>query len=206
MKIGFHLKNPPNQSGEYRIFMYARISNGQLKIYLPYLTVKLNQWSKIKQRMKPSIAGATKLNDTLDKFETEIRNIIADFIGKQIEPTPELVKSRFLASITKDASRTDKAFFEYWQEWIEQTRNTKTPQTLKVYESAKNQFEKYAKAKGATLTFDRMDREFVNSFTDYMLNVRKVKNPYVWHLLKAWKAFMQWSYERGLTRSEEAHV
>lgn len=204
MTISFFLKKPAKKNGERGVFAYTRFGKDQMIIYFPHLSVKPTEWSQKKQRVKPSVTNAAPINDALSKIESDLKGIIASLLKEHIQPTPELVKSRFKALRKTDATRTgEKSFLEFFQDWIDQSRNSKTEQTLKLYGSVKARLEEYQEDRGAKLTFERMDREFVNSFTDYLIRIKKLQNSTVWHNVKTWKAFMNWAVKIGLTTNRE---
>ena len=203
-KVTFLLKRPSSNTPQ-AVFAQFRTGGGRLKIYTG-LTVHPRHWDKrpSKQRVKPSVTNAAVYNALLDSIEADLKSIVAELMKARIEPTPELVKSRFEAMIQRDASRSgDKSLPDFFDEWIEQSRNTKTEQTLKLYQSVGKRLKEYADDRGALLTFDRMDREFVNSFTDYLIRIKNMQNSTVWHNVKTWKAFMRWAVDRGLTSNRE---
>ena len=200
-KVSFFLARPASNTPTA---VLARMRMGKEEVrFGTGISVAPKNWLRKSQRVKSSSLNAAPINDRLDRIATDLVQVVTGLLNQYIEPTPELVLSRYHGLLNSDATRAgDKTFFDFWEDWINDSKNNKSPQTLKLYESVSNQFKSYAEKRGAKLSFDRMDREFVNSFTDYMLTIREVKNPYVWHLLKTWKAFMQWANERGLTTND----
>ncbi len=203
MTISFFLKKPPKQNGEHGIFAYSRIGREQMILYFPDLSVKPDHWSKKKQRVKPSVIQAAPMNDALDRIEADLKGIVATLTAERKEVTVDSVKSRFHALTVKDPTHSgEKSFLDYWETWLEQSERTKTAQTIKQHRSAKQQFEIFAEARGARLTFDRMDRETINAFVAYLLTVRNLQNSSIWQILKTWKTFMKWAFESGITTND----
>ena len=202
--IQFFLKNPPKKNGECAVFAYTRLGREQLKIY-PGIYVRPTQWSKSKQRVKPSVTNALTYNDLIEQTKADLKRIIADLNRGRIEPTTELVKSRYEAMFKKDASRSGKTtVFDYWEEWLTESERTKRKQTLKNYRAILNHIRSYCNDKGIhRLTFDRMDKEFVNSLASYLLKVKNMTNATLWNVFKTWKAFMKWAVERDLTTNRD---
>ena len=62
-----------------------------------------------------------------------------------------------------------------------------------------NKLKKYEEDRGATLTFDRIDREFIESLARYLIEIHNLTNVSVWNHLKRLKAFMKWATDRELT-------
>lgn len=203
MTIGFHLKSPPKANGEHGIFSYIRFPTGQCILYFPHLSVKSSHWSKKKQRVKPSVTNATSINDALDKIEGDLKDIIASLVQEHIEITPELVKSRFKALTTKDATRAgSKTFFDYWEDWIKgntEGQKAKAPRTLVLYRGAMNRLKDYQNDRGAIITFSRIDVEFITSLSDYLIRVKDLQNGSIWQTVKTLKTFMKWAIDRCLT-------
>lgn len=200
-KVSFFLKRP-QQNREQAIFAYMRLSDGQLKIYTG-LSIHPAQWGK-RQRVIPSTSNAVLYNKRLDAIAADLTKIILEFENKAIKPTVKLVKGRFDALNGRTGTTADdKTYFDYWDDWLKTTENEKTESTRKQYRSVKTRLEAYEKDKGATLTFDRIDREFFNSFTDYLLKVHNMQNATIWNQIKRIKTFMAWAVEQGLTTNRE---
>ena len=199
-KVTFLLKRTDANTPQ-AVLAQFRTGNGRLKVYTG-VSAHPKDWDKRfnKQRLKPSAMNAVLLNSRLDQIEADLKHIAADLLSKRIHPTPELVRTQFDALYARETSRSGKlTFLDYFQNWIDQSANSKTPQTLKLHSSVKAKLEEYQVKKGARLTFDRMDREFVNSFTDFLIRFKGLQNSTVWHNVKTWKAFMNWAVKTGLT-------
>ena len=199
-KVTFLLKRTDADTPQAVIAQF-RTGNGRLKIYTG-VSVHPKNWDKRpnKQRVKPSVTDAFLWNECLDDIAAALKHIAADLVRKRIHPTPELVKAQFDAFYARKKSDTGPlTFLDYFQNWIDQSANSKTPQTLKLHQSVKAKLKEYELKKGAKLTFDRMDREFVNSFTDFLIRFKGLQNSTVWHNVKTWKAFMNWAVKIGLT-------
>lgn len=196
-KVAFYLKRPKGVTLQ-AVFARVRLKGDEVKLYTD-ISLYPNQWSKAKQRLNSKHPDYVQLNARLDRMAADIRSILIELSSQHIVPSPQLVRQRYESLIVRDATRTGKAVLEYWDDWLQATENTKQAETRKGYRSKKNHIEEFAKARGKTLTFDGMDRHFVNSLTDYLVNVRQVTNATIWNTVKAWKAFMKWAVQQGLT-------
>lgn len=196
-KVGFFLKRPKEQKRQALVALF-RLNGELVKIYTD-ISIHPNQWSKPKQRLNSKHPDYVQLNARLDRMAADIRSILIELSSQHIVPSPQLVRQKYESLLVRDATRTGKTVLEYWDDWLQATENTKQAETRKGYRSKKNHIQEFSKARGKNLTFDGMDRHFVNSLTDYLVNVRQVTNATIWNTLKAWKAFMKWAVQQGLT-------
>lgn len=201
-KISFYLARPQSRTNTV-VLVRMKIAGNQVR-FGSGVSVLPKDWNGKKQRVRSSANNAVPINKRLDRIETDLTEIFLDLQNNRIEPTPERVKARYDALLQRDVTRTSgKTYFDYWDEWLKTTENEKTESTRKQYRSVKARLEEYQEKKGAVLTFERMDREFFNSFTDYLLKVHHMQNATIWNQIKRIKAFMGWAVEEGLTTNRE---
>ncbi|MCB0712672.1 MAG: site-specific integrase [Ignavibacteriae bacterium] len=200
-KVSFYLARPKEKARTV-ILVRLRIDREQIR-FGTGVSIYPKDWNPKSQRMKKNCADEVTVNTRLARIESDLKEIFLDLQNNRIEPTPELVKSRYEALIAKDASRnSDKSFFDFWEDWLDQTETSKTASTIQQNRTVMTKLKEYQEDRGAKITFDRLDREFFESFTRYLITIKKLTNSTIWNQVKRIKAFMQWAQERGLTTNE----
>ncbi len=200
-KISFFLARP-NDPNPSVVQAYMRVGGGQLKIGTG-IRVRPKQWNKKAQRVKGSATGAAPINDRLERITVDLTTIVLEMQTEGIEPTPERVRSRFDALTTKDAARAgEKSFLDYFDDWYHETDGKVAQSTRGVYRSTLRHLTAYSEARGHTLTFEGMDRTFVNAFTRYLSTVAQLQDVTIEKYRKTWKTFMRWAVDRGLTTND----
>ena len=193
-KISFYLKRPTSDSPQ-TVFLYSRLNGRQLKLYTN-IKVHPKNWMMKRQRVKSSVNNAVLFNDHLDRITTQVTKIILDIENKNIPATPERVKDK-LKSLR--SPNTAKTVFEYWEDWLSASEEIKAAGTIKGYRSILHHIKNFSEDRGFTVTFESMDRHFINSLTDYLLKIKLMTNASLWNAIKTWKAFMKWARLEGLT-------
>lgn len=199
-KLSFFLKRPEVDTPQ-RVYLYMRLNRGQLKLYTS-IKVSPKHWNPKRQRVKPSVEHAALMNDRLDRIAADLAAIILGIENDHRVPTPELVKRRYELLYGLSRSAVAKSVLDYWEDWLEITETTKSQQTIKNYRAALNHLKAFCGDRGYRLTFDGMDRHFINTLSDYLLKVKQMTNVTLWNVFKAWKAFMNWAIEMGLTNNQ----
>lgn len=197
--ISFYLARPHGTTPTV-IYARLRLNGSQIKIFTG-LSVLPKHWNNSRQRVKSTVVNAAPFNDRLDKITVDLCTIVLDIENQHIKPTADLVRQRFQAlSVQLDSKPAEqKSVFECWEEWLKSTERTKSSQTIRNYRSVLNHFKSFSKDRGFNITFDRMDRHFVNALIEYLLKVQKMTNATLWNVFKTWKAFMKWANDLELT-------
>lgn len=181
-----------------------RIDNGKKK-YLPLkyytnITMLPNLWNKELNRAKESInwanpeifeisIAATKIsaknnynaiNAEIEAFERTAKDLVITLSKSGNLPTHE--KLRFeLDKIYKpnkvvnyeDEEKVPKDFFPFIDFFIKTA--IRKSNTLKSYQTLRNNLYEYQKEKKTSLRFEQIDIDFYNSFMDYLTNPKTIK-------------------------------
>lgn len=198
-KLSFFLKRPDINTPQ-RVYLYMRLNREQLKLYTS-IKVLPKHWNPNRQRVKMSVANASVINDRLDRIIADVTAIVLSIENEHRIPTPELVKRRFELLYGVSRSATSKSVFDYWEDWLKVTEETKSTKTIKNYQAILIHLKAFCEDRGYKISFDGMDRHFVNSLTDYLLKVKEMTNSTLWNVFKTWKAFMKWAVELGITNN-----
>lgn len=198
-KVSFHLKRP-NENKAQSVFALYYVQNRAAKIYTG-LSIHPKNWHPKRQRVKTADRNASIFNSRLDQIETDILSVVRDLENAHIPVTVERIRERYKALTGKSAEREDRPFLDILEDWITTAKQRRSPHTIRTYGTLRTHLKDYSTARGAKLTFDRMDREFLNSFIDYLLRVAKLQNSSLWSIIKNLKTFMKWALEAGYTEN-----
>jgi len=188
-KIKFYLKTPNLQeSAIYARFSFYKptLENGKKvdTLFKYYISKTINPafWN-----VKTSRASQTtkfpqhpEFNVYLKHIETTIEKTLLYFETKGIAPSREKLRieldrilkpSKVIA--TNDPAETPKEFIPFVEFFIK-TAPLKL-NTIKSYNTTKNNLLEYQSEKNKTLTFDKIDIDFYNDFIDYLTKPAKVK-------------------------------
>jgi len=179
-----------------------RIDNGTKK-YLPlkyYTNIAMSPdlWNKDLNRAKESNKWANPetfdisvhavkesarknyetINSEIETFERTAKELIKTLSENGNVPShdklrTELDKIYKPTKVTTEQGETPKEFFPFIDFFIKTA--TRKENTIKSYKTLKNNLLEYQKDKKTTLTFDRIDIDFYNSFIDYLTKPKTIK-------------------------------
>ncbi len=197
-KVSFFLARPKGTEPSV-VLARLKVGGGEVRFGAGF-SVAPKHWNRKAQRVKGSVIDAAPMNDRLDRIALDLKTIVLGLQNEGITPTPERVKSRFDALTLKDATRSgEKGFLDYFEDWKTESEGKVTRSTLNVYASTNQHLKAFSEVRGRTLTFDGMDRAFVNEFTRYLSTVAELQDGTIEKYRKTWKTFMRWAVDRGLT-------
>lgn len=200
-KISFFLARP-NGTEPSAIQARMRVGGGQVKIGTG-ARVRPKQWNRKTQTVKSSAIDAAPINSRLERVRLDLTTVVLGLRNDGIEPTPERVRSRYEALTRKDATRGgEKSFLDYLDDWYREMDGKVASSTRAVYLATLRHLTAFREARGYTLTFEGMDRAFVNEWTRYLTTVAQLQDVTIDKYLKTWKTFMRWALDRGLTTND----
>ncbi len=142
------------------------------------------------------------INDKIESFERTVKELINSLSDNGNVPSHDKLRNE-LDKIYKpsrlitvhDPTETPKDFFPFIEFFIKTI--TRKENTIKSYNTLKNNLLEYEKAKKIKLTFEKIDIDFYNSFVEYLTSLHLAKNT-IGTRIKILKTFMNEAYERGI--------
>ena len=121
-----------------------------------------------------------KINKRISDFEIGVKEVLNQLSEDGNVPSHDRLRA-VLDSIYKpskvipanDPAEAPKEFIPFIEFFIKTT--TLKPNTIKSYNTTKNNLLEYQSEKNRTLTFDKIDIDFYNDFIDYLAKPAKVK-------------------------------
>jgi hypothetical protein len=150
-------------------------------------------WDKAKQKVKPTYPLHFEYNRFLSNFVNLVTKKTLDFLATNPKPTHHQFKD-FWKQIKN--TNNGNAFFEVFDVYIKD--KTIAPGTKVKYKTIWKQL----KAFDPNLTFDDIDLEFADAFTNYLIDKGLTDNT-IHKTFEFLKTFMRWAKERGYHQNEE---
>lgn len=193
-----------NETNLYCLINYGLYSNESgAKKYLPlkyYTNVVIipDLWNKELNRAKESNKWANPetfdisiqavkesarknynaINSEIETFERTAKELIRTLSENGNVPSHDKLRSELdkiykPTKVTTAQGETPKEFFPFIDFFIKTA--TRKENTIKSYKTLKNNLLEYQKDNKTTLTFDRIDIDFYNSFIDYLTKPKTIK-------------------------------
>lgn len=194
-KANFYLKEPQAEV-ETLIYLFFHYDGNRLK-YSTGETIEPKYWNEEDQRAKKSLTGSSELNGLLDRVEEEAKKIHRESKTYNRPLTNEYFREKLDKEFSPKGN-SPKSFFEFYSEYIEVQRTTKTHRTIQKYRTLLNHLNQFQERKKYTVSFDKIDIRFYEQFTAFYLNDMGLVNNSVAKYIKTLKSFLNWATERGI--------
>jgi site-specific recombinase XerD len=193
--INFYLRSE-NKKGECSIVLFYQDRGERFKHYTR-LKVSKNGWNEVTQKVKPNYTGFSEVNSLLEDIKNCIKSIEREALFNKKKYTVDTVRRKFLLKVGKLSQESD--FFNVYDKFIADNRDTKTPSTIQTYEATKGKLLSFMKAKNITISFDSIDQNFYEDFLNYLIRDLKLLNNTVGKHIKTLKVFLTYAKDHEFT-------
>lgn len=153
------------------------------------------KWDYSKQRAKTQCSEANSINGYLKKLARFIEETYSNEKIIEKNPTIESLKEK-LNNLDKQIIET--SFVENFQKFIDKSKTTKSPNTIKNYVNALNHLKSFSSNKKDFLEFSKIDGKFYDLYKSYLIDEAKLTNNTVSKQFKVLKVFMNYATDNGL--------
>lgn len=164
--ICFYLTNREREKSPIKMEIYFKG-----KHYSKYIgeSVDTSMWNTKKQmsRVTSSYQEGSLINSQIEKWRTAASETIEYFKDRISPPSASEFKSELEKRRFKDGYRTPSSVVDYFDTFIARYEKTRSPGRVKHYRLAKNILTQYQKEKKLSITFEDINQDFYNSFTDW---------------------------------------
>ncbi|GAA4968085.1 site-specific integrase [Algibacter aquimarinus] len=202
-KAKFILKEPNTKIDTLIYLVY----NYQYKRFKYSTGERINPkfWNKSSQRVKASkqFPEYPEFNSRLDKIENGINNAFRKLLNDGIQPNNKLLKEELENELSDNLVKAKKTtFFEFIEDYIEESKLNKTNGTIKVYNTTFKYLKEY-KNRYKPIDFETISLEFYNHYLGFLKLEHNLSNNTVGKHIKTIKSFLNEATERGLNNNLE---
>lgn len=197
-KVNFYLKES-NAKTDTLIYLFFSYDGNRIK-YSTGETVNPKNWNSETQRVKKSVKDSFEVNNLLDNLESEIRQVYREAVLNKTKISPEFLRSS-LDKRTNPKISDRTGFFDYFNEFIEVQRPTKSFRTIQKYKTLVNHLTDFQSKKRFIIEFDKIDNRFYELLTAYYINDLSLLNNSSAKYIKTLKTFLHWATDRGYNKN-----
>ena len=197
MKVNFrlHKKNKKDKTGFLRMdFSYT----GKRFRYFVGISMPEDHWSNTKQRVKASVSNSLEINKRLSEIAEVTVKIYYELLNNNITPSNSMLKEKLDESLRGVSSQL--SFYEFVNEFIKRSSNTKKPSTIKEYIYTINDLKTFEKHIKRRIEWDTIDMKFYDAYMDYQYNVKGNSQNLFGKRIKTLKTFLNDAFERGANK------
>lgn len=197
MTFNYYLDTRGKES-EKTIRLFIRSENRTFK-YSIGEKIDSKFWDVKKQLSKRSYIGHPELNSYLNSLKEKIKRRIRLISLESDILTNDMIKNEIENILTvKKPVDTKKIFLNSLGQFIEVKKNEKRDRTIQKYNTLIEHLKNFEKAKHYKLSFDKINLQFFEKFTDYLMNDLKHSNNTIGKYISSLKTFLHWTVERGI--------
>ncbi|MCF6242684.1 MAG: site-specific integrase [Bacteroidales bacterium] len=196
MRINFYLKNKDTDK-EIPILLSFYFNRKRLQ-YHTGISCKYNQWNVKKQYIYGNTQQVAAKNNLLRQIksflETEYSNDIAN--GKFFDRIhyKTLLDEKFKGK--NNSSDEQLSFWQIFNLAIENKSKYIKTGTVKKYISLKNHLQKLEKKLNIKLSFEKINKDFYETFIDYFIEAGNLNSTIKEKQLKTFNSFLNWAVEK----------
>lgn len=155
-------------------------------------------WNKKKQRLKGNSTDAFNINSYLEKIENNARDIYYKFKIEGIIPTKNQFKEKLSQKL--NGVNTSLSFYEFVDEFIKNSKNSKKPSTTKEYIYTIHDLKSFEKHNKRRIDWDTLDLQFYESYMDYQYNVKGNSQNLFGKRIKTIKTFLNDATKKNINK------
>ena len=197
MKVNFRLykKKKYDKKGFVRMdFSY----NTKRFRYFIGLSIESKLWSTKKQCIKSSASNSLEINKRLNHIAKKTINIYYDLLNNNLTPSNSIIKEKLDMALKGNSSLI--SFYDYIDEFIERSKNTKKPNTISEYGYTLRDLQAFEKYSRRRIDWETLDMKFYDAYMDYQYNVKGNSQNLFGKRIKTIKTFLNDAYERGINK------
>ncbi|MDP3667219.1 MAG: site-specific integrase [Sediminibacterium sp.] len=166
-----------------------------------------------KNKFKPISLSDFEDRFKIDTCENVIREIekegILQKINFSVSDVENLFRQRIMETVPYkenveeskevDDKPSQSGFYDFFDQFVEQSKATKSYGTIQHYKTFKTTMLKYEKKTGNVVAFESINSSFYVSFQNYMINDAKFLNNTIGGQFKELKVFLNYAMRNGMT-------
>jgi site-specific recombinase XerD len=198
----FVLKEPKS-TDKTLVYLFYRYNTQVLK-YSTGEKIHPKFWNPEKQRARDTAryAEASEFNQRLNNIETAVNNVYRRLINNETIVTKEILKKELNRELLKEELVEKQVDFITWlKEEIKIAGISQKPGSIQVYNALVNHLTKFSEIKRYKLSFEAIDFDFYNRFSDYLLNDCKLLTNTYGKQIKTLKTFLNIATEKGVNKN-----
>lgn len=165
--------------------------------FTTHKNIKEDYWDAKNQKIKRSYPGSDRFNIYLSTFKQRVDDIVNGLLIKGEDPTTSYVKTLYNETKEQQQKKTQYSFFEYMDHFIEQSKKSKSPGTIKVYITVRNQLIKYEKYANINLDWHNIDMDFYYDFQEFYTGIQGYLNNGFGRIIKNIKVILNDATDKG---------
>ena len=196
MTINFYLDSRSNQT-EKNIILYLRGLGKTLKFNTGE-KINPKDWDSNKQIAKRTYTGHPELNSYLSSLKEKIFKRIRLLNIEHDILTFQMIRDdiQTLFEIKKPIDGK-KVFYESYKLFIEAKKTERRFRTIQKYETLLDHLKNFEKDKRYTISFDKMNLQFYEKFTAYLIKDLGHSNNTIGKYISSLKTFLHWAVDQN---------
>lgn len=199
MTINFYLDNRGELSEKNILIIIRGLGNKKKLWFNTGEKIDPKHWDNSKQIAKRTYTGHPELNSYLTALKEKIKKRYRLLSLENDLITFEMVKANVesLFQIKKPID-SKKLFYEAYKQFLEVKQIEKRHRTVQKYNTLLDHLKEFEKSKHYKIAFDKMNLQFFEKFTAYLMQDLKHSNNTIGKYISSLKTFLRWAVDRNI--------
>lgn len=192
-------ENKANRKGECVI--YVRYTHNQKSIQISTgEKIHPDFWDAENEQVRKSFRGFTSLNSAIQAKENEVKELANVAKSISIDPTIEYIREK-IDSLKPNSSTGAVNFYNLYERWVKDNTGRKVKIVLSQQLGTLRLIKEFEHEKNYKITLERIDLNFYNKFTSWLLIDKELAPGTVGKHIKHIKAFLNHLTEQGINNN-----
>lgn len=169
--------------------------NGQRLQYFTGMRIDAIKWDEEGMKAKRNYSEAAEVNKELIRLKAKVEDLYDKAKVLDKKPTVDYFKENLRGNFSGAGDK--KNFYQYFQEYIEKGKLTKSKAWGQNVTIAMNILKEFSRSTNYSLSFEKITQDFYDNFLSYCFHRKGYYNNYTGKLIKDLKAFMNWATDKG---------
>jgi integrase len=199
--LNFYLEKRKSQNGRSRtenlpILLYFSYEGRRFQYYTGE-RADLKQWDYNRQRLNPLLPRSRQINDLLDYLNDEVWELYLKAKASGIKPGNEYFRN----ALGKNTIRNAPDFFDVYMKYIDEKCQGWSITTFRKVKTLYNHLRTFSDETGYSISFDRINKVFFKTFTEYFTLRHNHSNTTCHKNLSVLKGFLNWAWQKSYNRN-----
>lgn len=205
MNYSFELrKDKINKNGLMPVRIVVTANKIKIRKNLTSVKTLLEDWDNTNgyirnNKKNPHYNDYIISNNEIQNTKEKVEKIFSFFQFNTIQFSEKV----FLEKYDKADFSVAVNFYDSYDDFVRVSKHTKSEGTVRKYTTLKNFLIHFSENTNYPIRFDTINLQFEEEFMRYAFEQRKTLNNYYGKLISVLKAFMNWSFNRGLHQNIE---
>lgn len=193
--INFYLRPEMKDSNELSPIYLIYQDKGRKFKYYTGQKIPASTWDSTAQAVKEEALKAENINHILRKQKEKLETVLKQIKDNGNDLSIDNVRLHF--HNFSHPHQKESEFYTLFEEFIAQSRSSKKPSTITIYQSVLKDIRKFDEVQDYPIDFSKINKDFYEAFTKFLIEKLNNTNNTVSKKIKTLKVFLRFASARN---------